>query len=143
MGALRRTVLAAVLTAGWLSPAQAESGRELLDRAKQLDDTSRNWKDRSQEMRLTIRDGGGKQRQRDLTVLTKRQAAGEEKAITFFSGPPEVKGTAFLQWTHPGRDDEQWLYLPEFRRTRQISSRLRDESFVGTDFTYRDLEILA
>lgn len=33
--------------------------------------------------------------------------------------------------------------MPEFKRTRQIAARLRDESFVGTDFTFRDLAVLA
>lgn len=137
-----RIVLAlAVAFAAGPAPA-APTARELLDRARQLDDTTRKWTDRTQDMRLTIHDAGGKQRLRDLKVLTRRDGD-DEKSISFFSAPPEVKGTAFLQWTHQGRDDEQWLYLPEFRRTRQISARLRDENFVGTDFTYRDLEILA
>lgn len=134
--------LAAWVVAG-TSFAAPPSGRDVLDQAKHLDDTTRKWTDRTQEMRLTIHDATGKQRQRELEVRTKRVGAGEEKSISFFSAPPEVKGTAFLQWTHDGREDEQWLYLPEFRRTRQISARLRDENFVGTDFTYRDLEILA
>lgn len=144
MGVHRRIVLA--LAAGialCASRALAISGREALDQAKKLDDTTRHWSDRTQSMVLTISDSSGKQRSRELRVFTKRAGGGEEKAISFFSAPPEVKGTAFLQWTHPGRDDEQWLYLPEFKRTRQISARLRDESFVGTDFTFRDLEILA
>lgn len=144
MRAHRRIVLAvAASVALHAVPALGVTGREALDQAKKLDDTTRHWSDRTQQMALTIFDASGKQRARELKVLTKRAGGGEEKAISFFSAPPEVKGTAFLQWTHPGRDDEQWLYLPEFKRTRQISARLRDESFVGTDFTYRDLEILA
>lgn len=144
MRAPRRNVLfatAALCLAA--APAWAASGRELLDEARRLDDTSRRWTDRTQAMRLVIVDAAANERRRELTVFTKRAGDGGEKAISFFSAPAEVKGTAFLQWSHPARDDEQWLFLPEFKRTRQISSRLRDESFVGTDFTYRDLEILA
>jgi len=123
-------------------PARAETARELLDRAKRLDDTTRHWTDRTQRMQLNIVAAGGENRERELAVYTKRYAGDEEKSISFFLAPAEVRGTAFLQWSHKGRDDEQWLYLPEFRRTRQIAARLRDESFVGTDFTYRDLEIV-
>jgi outer membrane lipoprotein-sorting protein len=53
-----------------------------------------------------------------------------------------VKGTGFLQLAHKTGDDDQWLYLPELKRTRRITSNLRDQSFMGTDFSYRDLEIL-
>ena len=143
---MRRRWIVPVAAAGallTLSAAEALTGREVLDQAKQLDDTTRHWTDRTQRMVLAITDALGKQRVRELRVFTKRGEGNEEKAISFFSAPPEVKGTAFLQWNHAGRDDEQWLYLPEFKRTRQISSGIRDESFVGTDFTYRDLEILA
>jgi len=137
---LRIAVIASLLPQGVLA---APTARELLDQARKLDDTVRHWTDRTQSMVLTMHDSTGKERHRELQVFTKRGGGGEEKAISFFSAPPEVKGTAFLQWSHPDRDDEQWLYLPEFKRTRQISARLRDENFVGTDFTYRDLEILA
>jgi len=118
------------------------TAREVLDKARTLDDTTRKWTDRTQRMTLRIVDAGGAERQRDLKVFTKRYADGEEKAISFFLGPREVQGVAFLQWAHNGRDDEQWLYLPELKRTRQIAARMRDEPFVSTDFTFRDLEIM-
>jgi len=119
-----------------------ETARAILDRAKRLEDGERRWGDRTQRMILETKAAGGQERHRELQVFTKRYADDEEKTLSFLLASPEVAGTGFLQWTHRGRDDEQWLYLPEFRRTRQITARLRDESFVGTDFTYRDLEIL-
>jgi outer membrane lipoprotein-sorting protein len=122
---------------------EAPTGRAILDRAKNLDDTTRKWIDRTQRMTLTIHDAMGGERRRDLEVHTKRSPDGEDRAISFFLAPREVQGVGFLQWTHPGREDEQWLYLPEFKRTRQISSRLRDDRFVSTDFTFNDLEIIA
>jgi len=123
-------------------PASALTAREILDRAKALEDGERQWRDRTQILNLQSYDAGGNQRQRRIQVFSRRPAVDEEKNLSFLLAPPEVKGTAFLQWSQRGRDDEQWLYLPEFRRTRQISMRLKDESFVGTDFTYRDLEII-
>ena len=94
-------------------------------------------------MTLQAFDAGGDQRQRQIQVFTKRATVDEEKTLSFILAPAEVRGTGFLQWSHRGRDDDQWLYLPEFRRTRQIAARVKDESFVGTDFSYRDLEIVA
>jgi outer membrane lipoprotein-sorting protein len=123
-------------------PARAGTAREILDRVRTLDDTTRHWTDRSQKMTLVITDTHGGERRRELQVFTKRYPGDEDKALSFFLSPPEVKGTGFLQWAHKTTDDDQWLYLPEFKRTRRITAQLKDESFMGTDFSYRDLEIL-
>jgi len=132
-----------VSAAGLCSPvAHALTGREILDKAKELDDTTRHWTDRTDKMTLHIYGKRGGKRRRDLEVFDKRYPGDEDKSILFFLSPPEVKGTGFLQWAHKGRDDDQWLYLPELKRTRRITARVRDQSFMGTDFSYRDLEIL-
>lgn len=122
-------------------PATA-SARDLLDRARVFDRTTRAWKDREQRLALSIRDGRGGERKRDLVMKTLRGDGGEDKTITVFLSPPEVRGTAFLQFAHRDRDAEQWLWLPALGRSRQISSNAKEESFVGTDFSYRDLELL-
>lgn len=124
------------------APVHAGSARELLDRVKALDDTTRHWTDRTQKMTLVIIDAHGGERRRELQVSTKRYPGDEDKSLSFFLAPPEVKGTGFLQWSHKTAADDQWLYLPEFKRTRRITAQLKDESFMGTDFSYRDLEIL-
>lgn len=63
--------------------------------------------------------------------------------MAYFSAPDTVKGTAFLSISHPDRPDDQWLYLPEAKRARRIGGALRKQGFVGTDFTYHDLDLLA
>lgn len=123
--------------------SRAEAAREILDRVHALDSTTRHWTDRSQRLTLVIIAAGGDERRRQLTVLTKRYGGDEEKALSTFLEPAEVKGTAFLQWGHKNAADEQWLYLPDVRRTRRITGDLRNESFMGTDFSYQDLGILS
>lgn len=120
-----------------------ETARQILDKAQQRDATTYKWSDRTQTLTLSIHGKSGGARERTLQITDKRAPDGEDKAVTFFLAPPEVKGTGFLQWSHPGKDNEQWLYLPEVKRSRRITSQLRDQSFMGTDFSYRDLEILA
>jgi outer membrane lipoprotein-sorting protein len=139
---IRLATLAALLATAPALRAE-ETARQILDRAKQLDDTTYKWSDRAQTLTLSIQGTSGGARERSLKIFDKRGAGGEDKTITFFTAPPEVNGTAFLQWSHPGKDNEQWLYLPEVKRSRRITSQLRDQSFMGTDFSYRDLEILA
>jgi outer membrane lipoprotein-sorting protein len=135
--------VAALAVAAMLGgPAAARTAREILDQVKTLDDTTRKWTDRTQTMTLHIHSKGGGERQRSLKIYDKRYPDDENKTISFFLAPPEVEGTSFLQWAHKQRADDQWLYLPEFKRTRKITAQIRDQSFMGTDFSYRDLEIL-
>jgi len=120
----------------------AETARQILDRRQALDDGPRHWEDRHQKLTFRIADRRGGTRTRELEVSEKRYPADERKSIVFFSSPPEVKGTAFLSFTHKGKPADQWLYLPELQRVRQITANTRNQSFVGTDLTYHDLDIL-
>jgi len=129
--------------AAGLSASTSENpARVLLEQANRLDDTTRSWKDRSQRLQLRIVDGRGNERNRELNMKTLKREGGEDKTITVFYSPPEVRGTSFLQFAHRDRDAEQWLWLPALNRVRQISAQSKNESFMGTDFSYRDLELL-
>src|SRR5215470_2597899 len=136
------TVILALLIL-FANPCGADSAREILDRAQNLDRTTRHWTDRSEKLTLIITDARGGERHRELKVFTKRYGDDEEKALSVFLSPAEVRGTAFLQWGHEKGADEQWLYVPDLKRTRRITSDLSNENFMGTDFSYRDLGILA
>jgi outer membrane lipoprotein-sorting protein len=120
----------------------AETAREILDRRKALDDTTRHWTDRQQRMRFVIVGGSGGERRRELSVYERRYPGDEIKSVVFFHAPAEVKGTALLAFTHKGRQGEQWLYLPALARVRVISGSARREKFVGTDLTYHDLDLI-
>src|SRR5437870_10851870 len=120
----------------------AETARQILDRRKALDDTTRHWNDRHQKMKLTIVDRRGGERVRELDLFDRREPGDEQKTLLFFLAPAEVKGTGFLAFTHKGRPADQWLYLPELQRVRQITARTRNESFMGTDLSYHDLDLI-
>jgi outer membrane lipoprotein-sorting protein len=121
----------------------APTARELLDRARQLNDTTRKWSDRTQQLQIRIVDRRGGERNRRLAIYFKKYPEDRNRTLLFFESPPEVKGVGFLQWADPHAKDEQWLYLPELKRVRQISAGAKHESFVGTDFSYDDLAIIS
>jgi Outer membrane lipoprotein-sorting protein len=128
------TMLAAV-------PAHAETARDMLDRAKAVND-AREPKDTTQKTKMTLVDSRGGARVRDLEMYSKSYGHRTRRALTFFLSPPEVKGVGLLSWSYPDKDDAQWLYLPELRRVRQISGTSRKQSFQGSDFSYDDIELL-
>ena len=126
----------------WGGTARAMTAREILDHAKQLNQTTRKWNDRTQELALHIIDRRGGERDRKVKVYYKKYGDDRAKSILFFLSPPEVKDTGFLQWVDPHSHNQQWLYLPALKRVRQISGTGQRESFMGTDFSFEDLAIV-
>ena len=61
--------------------------------------------------------------------------------LMFFLHPADVKDTAFLTYDYddPARDDDQWFYLPELRKTKRIASSDKSGSFMGSDLNYADM----
>ncbi len=146
MGSLPiRTLVPLLLALGASAVATtsvAEEGRDILDRVQKLDRSERGWRDRTRRMEIVIHDRRGGTRTRDLEMRTLRAASRNEKILAVFETPPEIRGTALLQFQYRDRDADQWLYLPELRRVRKITSSVKDESFMGTDFSFRDMELL-
>lgn len=62
-----------------------------------------------------------------------------DKSLIEFIYPADVKGTKLLTWAHDDKDDDQWLYLPAFKRVKRIASSVKSGSFMGSEFTYEDL----
>jgi len=65
-----------------------------------------------------------------------------EKQIMFFTAPADVKNTSFMNWSYDdaNKSDDQWLYLPALKKVKRISSSSKDNDFMGSDFTYEDME---
>ncbi|HEV7735037.1 MAG TPA: outer membrane lipoprotein-sorting protein [Candidatus Binatia bacterium] len=130
-------------------PRRAPSGpddlkaREILDRYRAVENGPRRWTDRTQSLAIHISEPGDtRTRIRHLNRFDRREPDGERKTIMFLDSPREIKGTAFLAFNRPNRVAERWLYMPALGRTRQISSQSQSESFLGTDLSYADLDLL-
>ena len=90
-------------------------------------------------MHLIDRRGGKRTRE---TRFLRKYYGDEKRSVIFYQSPTNVKDTAFLTYDYPepGRDDDQWLYLPALRKVRRISSSDRGTYFLGTDLTYEDVK---
>ena len=62
-----------------------------------------------------------------------------DKTLAIFEEPNDVKGTAFLNYTHKEGSDDQWLYLPALRRVKRIASNNKSGPFMGSEFAYEDI----
>lgn len=133
-------VLAALAVA---EAGAAETARQILDRQRALDRGERRWTDRREQVQIEVIDPRRAAREMRLELFDKKSADDSQRTMVYFTAPDSVKGTAFLAITRPDRAADQWLYLPELRRARRIGGALRKQGFVGTDFTYHDLDLLA
>lgn len=96
----------------------------------------------SQTLVMELEDRRGVVRVRETRTFEK-YFGDDKRTLIFFEGPTNVRGTGFLTYDYaqPGREDDQWLYLPALRKVRRVSSSDRGDSFLGTDFTYEDIKL--
>jgi hypothetical protein len=114
------------------------SAREIADKAKGTN-AGFGFNDASAEVTLRITTKSKEIRVRNLSMRSKR-VAGLNRSLVRFTAPPDVAGTAFLSIENQSRDNDQFLYLPALGKTKRIASSQRNQSFMGTDFTYADLD---
>lgn len=81
---------------------------------------------------------GGAKRTRVLTMLRKNDGR-NQKYFMYFHEPGDVRGTAFLVWKYPEKDDDRWIFVPAVNMVRRIAARDSRSSFVGSDFSYEDV----
>ena len=95
-------------------------------------------------IKMTMTDEKGQKREREITSATKLFDGGKtEKRVFRFLLPADVQGTGFLIFDYEAKADDAWIYLPALRKTRRILSSQGSQSFMGSEFSYGDLNIPA
>ncbi len=107
--------------------------------AAEADRRDAGFQDSAADMRMILRNKHGQESIRMIRVRTLEVEGDGDKGMTIFDNPRDVKGTAFLTFSHKVGDDDQWLYLPALKRVKRISSRNKSGSFMGSEFAYEDI----
>ncbi len=81
--------------------------------------------------KMTLIDKSGSEKVRDLKLYQK----GSEWRLVRFLTPADVRGVSFLRLAKR----RMYLYMPAFRKVRRIASSIKNEDFMGTDFSYEDM----
>ncbi len=108
--------------------ANAQTGKEILVK---VDSVMNAPKDMTAVEKMTLTDKSGSQKDRDTKIYQK----GSEWRLVRFLKPADVRGVSFLRLA----SNRLYLYLPAFRKVRRISSSVKNENFMGTDFSYEDM----
>jgi|HubBroStandDraft_1064217.scaffolds.fasta_scaffold00036_38 hypothetical protein len=86
-----------------------------------------------------IFDKDGHSTQKKFTV-SRIGAPGERRTLVVFSDPQEIRGVALLSISRPGASARQYLYVPAIQRVRAVAVQQRTERFLGTDFSFEDIQ---
>ena len=118
------------------SETPEEKGLAIAIKADEMDT---GWKDQKAELAMTLRNRQGQESKREVKNRNLEVTGDGDKALSIFNSPRDIKGTAFLSFTHAKIPDEQWLYLPALKRVKRISSNNKSGPFMGSEFAYEDI----
>lgn len=132
------TSVTALLMTSIASLAQTpeEAGLAIAKERKSRDE---GWGNSTAKNIMTLRNSQGEESIREMRMKSLEIADDGDKGLTIFDKPRDVKGTAFLNFSHIDKSDEQWLYLPALKRVKRIASRNKSGPFMGSEFAYEDL----
>lgn len=119
-------------------PPREVAPREVIDRALGHDPWGMSGA--QVRARAVLTDKLGKKEEISFAAESLRVEAGLAKSLVRFTAPPELRGAGFLQVQRKDADDDRFLYLPDIGRARRISGNVRASAFMGTDFSYADLD---
>ena len=125
----------------WLSvPLVAQAaemtGHEIMKKQKELHKVQNEIGD---EIMLLVDKDGGKEK-RQVKRYAKEVGDDVYHYLIVFLGPADIRGTALLTWEQKERENDQWLYLPAQKKMQRIAKGSKKNYFMGTDFTYEDME---
>lgn len=131
-----------LLLAGGLlaTPVYAQSPEEKgLAIAQERKNRDLGWGDSTAQVTMILRNARGQENERKMRTKTLEIDNDGDKGLTIFDQPRDVNGTAFLNFSHASKPDDQWLYLPALKRVKRISSRNKSGPFMGSEFSYEDM----
>lgn len=97
-------------------------------------------RDAASQTVMILTEHGHKPRYRTLLTYRLDMDDGETRSLIRFTEPADIDGTGLLTLDQPGKDSNQWIYLPALDRVRRIASSRKGGRFVGSDFYYEDLQ---
>lgn len=84
-------------------------------------------------------DQEGKRTQKRFTYR-RIGALGSRRTLVEFTDPEEIRGVTLLSITQPGAPALQYIYTPATQRVRSVAPQQRTARFLGTDFTFEDIQ---
>ncbi len=135
-GAFLAVLALLVIPSGGFAASAEETGLKIAVEARE---SQKGYGDLTADLKMILRNKSGAKSERELSIKTIEVKGDGDRTLFVFDRPRDVKGTAFLIYSHTDSPDEQWLYLPALKRVKRISSSNQSGSFMGSEFSYEDL----
>ncbi len=107
--------------------------------AQEADKRDLGWGNQTSSIEMILLNQHGDSSKRSIRTKALEIQGDGDKSLTIFDTPRDIKGTAFLTFSHIEGADDQWLYLPALKRVKRISSRNKSGPFMGSEFAYEDM----
>jgi len=116
------------------SPALAAdpTGAELL---RKVDDALNAFKDGVFDAKLRVREPNGTAREYAFITYQKTP----NKRLVRFTSPGDVKGMGVLV----ENAETMYVFLPGFQKVRRMGTHIKNQTFMGSDFSFEDMSQLA
>jgi len=125
-----------MVMSSFVAVADAQKGLEIM---QEVDRRDIGWGDMSADLEMILKNKNGDEHSRRLSMKILEVQGEGDKSLSIFNSPRDIKGTAFLSFTHALEADEQWLYLPALKRVKRISSSNKSGPFLGSEISFEDL----
>mgnify|MGYP002624789247 FL=1 len=141
---MKKIILCLLLSlTGFSMFAQNPTGYDIMKKSKEMDSS----KTSEAKATMEIVSKKGSKRVREV-IMKEKDFGSEKKSVIVFLAPKDVSGVAYLTIEYEKKtdgtkkDSDNWLYLPAMKKTRRISGSESEGDFMGTDFTYSDMDEL-
>jgi len=136
--AIKAAIALILLATSFATSAQTSHERGL-SIALEADKRDLGFGDISSNLEMILRDRHGDESNRSMRNKTLEQDQDGDKSLIVFDSPKDVRGTAFLSFTHKRETDDQWLFLPALKRVKRIASSNKSGPFMGSEFAFEDI----
>jgi len=131
--------IASFLAAAWPGAGVAAEKEPTADQIMEKVRENRYPETSRSDIKMTLIDPDGGQLTKDF-VMYRKVKGDDAKTFIVFQNPPSVRGTRFLV-IQKGEKKDTFAKFAENPTVQRIGESQRTDRFMGSDFTYGDLEI--
>ncbi|MCP3926555.1 MAG: outer membrane lipoprotein-sorting protein [Desulfobacterales bacterium] len=130
------TIISLLLVSGVLFAQETLTAYEVVKKMDELNDGDTVKSDTL----MVLMDSSKNKRIRKIKNIRKDYGK-DSKGLIFFLSPADVRNTTYMSydWDNEDKEDDSWLYLPALKKIKRIASSDQSGSFMGSDFTYSDI----